>query len=74
MSENSHESPESILVLRIVDAIHRDKIIEKEVVFQAIEQALITAASARETGTFLLMGRMALREWRVELKQIKHNG
>jgi len=31
-------------VLRIVDAIHRDKNIEKEIVFQAIEQALITAA------------------------------
>ena len=31
-------------VLRIVDAIHRDKNIDKEVVFQAIEQALISAA------------------------------
>jgi len=31
-------------VLRIVDAIHRDKNIDKEIVFQAIEQALITAA------------------------------
>ena len=27
-------------VLRIVDAIHRDKNIEKEIVFQAIEAAL----------------------------------
>jgi transcription termination/antitermination protein NusA len=31
-------------VLRIVDAIHRDKNIDKEVVFQAIEAALISAA------------------------------
>jgi N utilization substance protein A len=31
-------------VLRIVDAIHRDKNIDKEIVFQAIEQALISAA------------------------------
>lgn len=31
-------------VLRIVDAIHRDKNIDKEIVFTAIEQALITGA------------------------------
>ncbi|HEV2973221.1 MAG TPA: transcription termination factor NusA [Pirellulales bacterium] len=31
-------------VLRIVDAIHRDKNIEKEIVFQAIEAALVSAA------------------------------
>ena len=31
-------------ILRIVDAIHRDKNIEKEVVFEGIEAALITAA------------------------------
>ncbi len=31
-------------VLRIVDAIHRDKNIDKEVVFQAIEAALVSAA------------------------------
>ena len=31
-------------VLRIVDAIHRDKNIDKEVVFQAIESALVSAA------------------------------
>ena len=31
-------------VLRIVDAIHRDKNIQKEIVFQAIEAALISAA------------------------------
>ncbi len=31
-------------VLRIVDAIHRDKNIDKEIVFQAIEAALISAA------------------------------
>lgn len=31
-------------VMRIVDAIHRDKNIDKEVVFQAIEAALVTAA------------------------------
>ena len=31
-------------VLRVVDAIHRDKKIEKEIVFQAIEAALISAA------------------------------
>ena len=30
-------------ILRIVDAIHRDKNIDKEVVFQAIEAALVTA-------------------------------
>jgi N utilization substance protein A len=30
-------------VLRIVDAIHRDKNIEKEIVFQAIEAALVSA-------------------------------
>ncbi|MBU6277166.1 MAG: transcription termination factor NusA [Planctomycetes bacterium] len=30
-------------ILRIVDAIHRDKNIDKEIVFQAIEQALVTA-------------------------------
>jgi N utilization substance protein A len=30
-------------ILRIVDAIHRDKNIDKEVVFQAIESALVTA-------------------------------
>jgi N utilization substance protein A len=32
-------------ILRIVDAIHRDKNIDKEVVFQAIEAALVTALS-----------------------------
>ncbi len=32
-------------ILRIVDAIHRDKNIDKEVVFQAIESALVTALS-----------------------------
>ncbi len=31
-------------ILRIVDAIHRDKNIDKEIVFTAIEQALITGA------------------------------
>src|SRR5580698_5384837 len=31
-------------VLRIVDAIHRDKNINKEIVFQAIEAALVSAA------------------------------
>ncbi len=31
-------------VLRIVDAIHRDKNIDKEIVFQAIESALVSAA------------------------------
>ena len=31
-------------LLRIIDTIHRDKNIDKEVIFQAIEQALITAA------------------------------
>ncbi|MFM7413873.1 MAG: NusA N-terminal domain-containing protein, partial [Planctomycetota bacterium] len=30
-------------ILRIVDAIHRDKNIDKEIVFQAIEAALATA-------------------------------
>jgi len=37
----SHMKPEEIL--RIVDAIHRDKNIDKEIVFQAIESALVTA-------------------------------
>ncbi|NIP85845.1 MAG: transcription termination factor NusA, partial [Planctomycetales bacterium] len=32
-------------VLRIVDAIHRDKNIDPEIVFEAIEQALISAAT-----------------------------
>jgi transcription termination/antitermination protein NusA len=36
-------------ILRIVDAIHRDKNIDKEFVFQAIESALITAL-ARQYG------------------------
>ncbi len=36
-------------ILRIVDAIHRDKNIDKEIVFQAIEAALITAL-ARQYG------------------------
>ncbi|HEX3656362.1 MAG TPA: transcription termination factor NusA [Pirellulales bacterium] len=31
-------------LLRIIDTIHRDKNIDKEIIFQAIEQALITAA------------------------------
>ena len=31
-------------VLRVVDAIHRDKNIDKEIVFQAIEAALVSAA------------------------------
>jgi N utilization substance protein A len=31
-------------VLRIVDAIHRDKNIEKEIVFEGIEAALVSAA------------------------------
>ena len=30
-------------ILRIVDAIHRDKKIEKEIVFKAIEAALVSA-------------------------------
>ncbi|MFM9025287.1 MAG: NusA N-terminal domain-containing protein, partial [Planctomycetaceae bacterium] len=36
-------------ILRIVDAIHRDKNIDKEIVFQAIEAALVTAL-ARQYG------------------------
>lgn len=36
-------------ILRIVDAIHRDKSIDKEIVFQAIEAALVTAL-ARQYG------------------------
>ncbi|MGC3968137.1 MAG: NusA N-terminal domain-containing protein [Pirellulales bacterium] len=31
-------------LLRIIDAIHREKNIDKEVVFQAIESALVSAA------------------------------
>ena len=42
MSENSMKPEE---ILRIVDAIHRDKNIDKEIVFQAIEAALVTALS-----------------------------
>jgi N utilization substance protein A len=34
-------------VLRIVDTIHRDKNIDKEIVFQGIESALVTAAKKR---------------------------
>jgi len=34
-------------LLRIVDAIHRDKNIEKEIVFQGIEAALVSAAKRR---------------------------
>jgi len=34
-------------VLRIVDAIHRDKNIDKEIVFQGIEAALVSAAKKR---------------------------
>jgi N utilization substance protein A len=32
-------------ILRVVDAIHRDKNIDKEIVFQAVESALVTALS-----------------------------
>jgi N utilization substance protein A len=35
-------------ILRIVDAIHRDKNIDKEVVFQAIEAALVTALTRQD--------------------------
>jgi N utilization substance protein A len=31
-------------VLRVVDAIHRDKNIDKEIVFDGIEQAVLSAA------------------------------
>ncbi len=31
-------------ILRIVDAIHRDKNIDKEIVFEGIEAALVSAA------------------------------
>jgi transcription termination/antitermination protein NusA len=31
-------------VLRIVDAIHRDKNIDKEIVFEGVEQAILSAA------------------------------
>jgi N utilization substance protein A len=40
VSENAMKPEE---ILRIVDAIHRDKNIDKEIVFQAIEAALVTA-------------------------------
>jgi N utilization substance protein A len=42
-SSEKFMKPEEIL--RIVDAIHRDKNIDKDVVFQAIEAALVTALS-----------------------------
>jgi N utilization substance protein A len=45
-SENAMKPEE---ILRIVDAIHRDKNIDKEIVFQAIEAALVTAL-ARQYG------------------------
>src|SRR3569623_110690 len=35
---NGHE------LLRVVDAIHRDKNIDKEIVFEGIEQAILSAA------------------------------
>ncbi len=40
-------------VLRIVDAIHRDKNIDAEIVFEGIEQAILSAAQAlpAKTGT-----------------------
>lgn len=38
------EGPE---LLRLIDSIHRDKGIGKEILFEAIEQALITAARKR---------------------------
>ena len=41
VSSETRMKPEEIL--RIVDAIHRDKNIDKEIVFQAIESALVTA-------------------------------
>ncbi|HUG90845.1 MAG TPA: NusA N-terminal domain-containing protein, partial [Planctomycetaceae bacterium] len=31
-------------LLRVVDAIHRDKNIDKEIVFEGIEQAIVSAA------------------------------
>ena len=37
-------------VLRIVDAIHRDKNIDPEIVFQAIEAALMSAAKPKPCG------------------------
>jgi N utilization substance protein A len=39
-----HTAMNATEVLRIVDSIHRDKNIEKEIVFQAIEAALVSAA------------------------------
>ena len=42
---SSEKSMKPEEILRIVDAIHRDKNIDKEVVFQAIESALVTALS-----------------------------
>ena len=34
-------------LLRIVDAIHRDKNIDKEIVFEGIEAAMVSAAKKR---------------------------
>jgi N utilization substance protein A len=34
-------------LLRIIDAIHRDKNIDKEIVFEGIEAALVSAAKKR---------------------------
>src|SRR4051812_18047483 len=39
-----HTAMNAAELLRIVDAIHRDKNIDKEIVFQAIEAALVSAA------------------------------
>ena len=47
-------------ILRVVDAIHRDKNIEKEIVFQAIEAALVTALQRQygeETSISITIGR-----------------
>ena len=47
-------------ILRVVDAIHRDKNIEKEIVFQAIESALVTALQRQygeETSISITIGR-----------------
>ena len=42
-------------VLRVVDAIHRDKNIDKEIVFEGIEQAILSAARKHYGEDFVLL-------------------
>ena len=50
-------------LLRIIDAIHREKDIDPEILFEGIESALLTAAR-RQYGTTgeIMLGRVAMVE------------